>query len=270
MRKEKTGKKKKMKKTVRFEEEYKGDDEKEDEEFKKDFACGQDKNENTIGLRSRKILKINEGKRVDEKTKRMEMTNEVKEYESENIYLSSNEKEKKKQKWRVEKKMKKVEGRGRLTRSKIRGYEEDKLRNKIEIGGSKKERLINIERTGVGENIKEIMVGEKEMRSLRKKTGVRGMYGERSDGEKIDEDIYDRIMDEMCVKRKEGDKISQESSKFDVKRKRSVMNKRTKSYMEGKKGEVESDIEVMKDIEMGAVKEVNEDIDKEKEKEDGG
>ena len=46
-----------MKKKVRFEEEYKGDDEKEDEEFKKDFVCGQDKNENTISLRSRKILK---------------------------------------------------------------------------------------------------------------------------------------------------------------------------------------------------------------------
>ena len=128
---------------------------------------------------------------MDEKNERMEKSNEVKEYHSENIYLSSNEKEKKKQKWRVEKKMKKVEGRGRFTRSKIGGYEENKLQNKLEISGSKKERLINIERTGVGENIKEMMVGDKEMTSLRKKTGVRGMYGERSDGEKIDEDIYD-------------------------------------------------------------------------------
>ena len=272
MRKEKTGTQKKMKKTVRFQKEYKGDDEEVDEEFKKYFACGQDENENRIGLRSREILKISrlvEGK-GEKKIKRMEKNNGVKEYESENISLSDNEKEKKKEIWRVQKNMKKVEGRGRLTRSKIRGYEEDKLRNKIEIGGSKKERLLNIERTGARENIKKITVGEEEMRSLRKKTGVRGMYGERSDGEKIDEDIYDRSMDEMCVMRKEGEQILQESSKFDVERKRSVMNKRRKSYLEGKKGEVESNVEVMKEIEMGAVEEVKEDINKEKQKEYGG
>ena len=262
MMKEQMGKNKKMKKKVRFEEEYKGDDEKEDEESK------NDKNANTISLRSRKILKINgnvEGKRVNEKNQRIEKSNEVKQFQSENINFGSEEKEKKKQKWRVEKKMNEVEGRGRLTRSKIRRYEEIKLKNKLAISGSKKETLVDMERTGVGEKIKEMMVGDKEIISLRKKKGVTGMYGERSDGEKIDGHIQYTNMDEISLQRKEGNNVSEESLKLDVKRKRIVRKNTTNRNNEGNKGEVQNDKEVMKHTEIGGGDEENEVIGKEKE-----